>query len=69
MSKETVQMWGDLVVATVHVQLFTPNYFQTVKKDQRLLRKNAEKKAKWRAEVKKGQEAAVGKSHHDFEEI
>ncbi|XP_041252719.1 protein FAM162B-like [Onychostruthus taczanowskii] len=32
------------------------------KKDQTLLRVNAEKKAKWRAEVEKGQEAAVGKS-------
>uniref|UniRef100_A0A8C3VEL7 Uncharacterized protein n=1 Tax=Catharus ustulatus TaxID=91951 RepID=A0A8C3VEL7_CATUS len=35
---------------------------EAVKKDQTLLRMNAEKKAKWRAEVMKGQEAAVGKS-------
>ncbi|NXL81372.1 F162B protein, partial [Leptocoma aspasia] len=30
---------------------------EAVKKDQTLLRVNAEKKAKWRAEVEKGQEA------------
>ncbi|NXM88126.1 F162B protein, partial [Oenanthe oenanthe] len=30
---------------------------EAVKKDQTLLRVNAEKKAKWRAEVRKGQEA------------
>ncbi|KAL2304284.1 hypothetical protein Nmel_013029 [Mimus melanotis] len=35
---------------------------EAVKKDQTLLRVNAEKKAKWRAEVKKSQEAAAGKS-------
>ncbi|XP_039573593.1 protein FAM162A-like [Passer montanus] len=35
---------------------------EAAKKDQTLLRVNAEKKAKWRAEVEKGQEAAVGKS-------
>lgn len=35
---------------------------EAVKKDQTLLRVNAEKKAKWRAEVKKSQETAVGKS-------
>ncbi|XP_064568893.1 protein FAM162B-like isoform X2 [Zonotrichia leucophrys gambelii] len=35
---------------------------RAAKKDQTLLRVNAEKKAKWRAEVEKGQEAAVGKS-------
>ncbi|XP_068060848.1 protein FAM162B-like [Anomalospiza imberbis] len=35
---------------------------EAVKKDQTLLRVNAEKNAKWRAEVKKGQKAAVGKS-------
>lgn len=62
MLKEMAQMWGNLVVATVHMQLFTPNHFQAVKKDQRLLRVNTEKKAKWRAEVGKGQEAALGKS-------
>ncbi|XP_063027019.1 protein FAM162A-like [Melospiza melodia melodia] len=35
---------------------------EAAKKNQTLLRVNAEKKAKWRAEVEKGQEAAVGKS-------
>ncbi|KAM7008595.1 protein FAM162A-like [Passerculus sandwichensis] len=35
---------------------------EAAKKDQTLLRVNAEKKAKWRAEVEKSQEAAVGKS-------
>uniref|UniRef100_A0A8C3R7B8 F162B protein n=1 Tax=Cyanoderma ruficeps TaxID=181631 RepID=A0A8C3R7B8_9PASS len=35
---------------------------KAVKKDQRLLRVNTEKKAKWRAELEKGQEAAVRKS-------
>ncbi|XP_062359163.1 protein FAM162A-like [Cinclus cinclus] len=33
---------------------------EAAKKDLVLLRVNTEKKAKWRAEVKKGQEAAVG---------
>uniref|UniRef100_A0A8C3EVF9 Uncharacterized protein n=2 Tax=Corvus TaxID=30420 RepID=A0A8C3EVF9_CORMO len=35
---------------------------EAVKKDQTLLRVNTEKKAKWRAEVEKDQEAAVRKS-------
>ncbi|KAJ7397431.1 protein FAM162B-like [Pitangus sulphuratus] len=34
---------------------------EAAKKDQTLLRVNMEKKAKWRAEVEKDQEAAVGK--------
>lgn len=59
---EVVQIWGNLMVATVCMQWFPPNHFQAAKKDQTLLRLNAEKKAKWRAEVKKGQEAAVVKS-------
>lgn len=33
-----------------------------MKKDQTLVRVNTEKKAKWRAEVEKDQEAAVGKT-------
>uniref|UniRef100_A0A674GR60 Family with sequence similarity 162 member A n=1 Tax=Taeniopygia guttata TaxID=59729 RepID=A0A674GR60_TAEGU len=35
---------------------------EAAKKHQTLLRVNAEKKAKWRAAVEKGQEAAAGKS-------
>uniref|UniRef100_A0A8C3NU81 F162B protein n=1 Tax=Cyanoderma ruficeps TaxID=181631 RepID=A0A8C3NU81_9PASS len=41
--------------------IITGKELSAVKKDQRLLRVNTEKKAKWRAEVEKGQEAAVGK--------